>query len=144
MDVDPEKTLEQIENSYWVDPTYDSYLVTTCHQLRKKPLKDFTVEDLRIMIGQNISLNILIPMAFERLKQNILAEGDFYPGDLLKSVLTAEASFWVTNLDLHRKLVRLYRNNLPSLEKSAGRSFNKGIYKRISESFEVFNKINEG
>ena len=141
MDVDPEKTLEQIENIYWGDPTYDSYLVTTCHQLRKKPLKDFTIEDLRIMIGQNISLNILMPMAFERLKQNILAEGHFYPGDLLKSVLTAEASFWVNNADLHRKLARLYRNNLPSLEKRAGQSFNRDSFKSISESFEVFSKI---
>ena len=141
MDADPEKTLEQIENVYWGEPTYDSYLVTTCQQLRKKPLQDFTIEDLRIMIGQNISLNILMPMAIERLKQNILAEGHFYPGDLLYVVLTAEASFWVDNPELHQNLTRLYRNNLPSLEKRAGRSFNRDSFKSISESFEVFNKI---
>ncbi len=143
MQVDRDKTLEQIENIYWDDPSYGSYLVTTCHQLRKKPLKDFTVEDLRIMIGQNISLNILMPIAIERLKQNILAEGDFYPGDLLNNVITAEVSFWMDNPDLHRKIIRLYKKNLPSLEKRAGRSFNKGSFKRLSERFEVFTKLHD-
>lgn len=136
-----EDTLEQIENDYWGDPTYSSYLVNTCHQLRKKTLKDFTVEDLRIMIGQNISLDILIPMAIERLKQNILAEGHFYPGDLLQNVLTADPGYWQKNPILHRKLSKLFRNNQTSLEKRAGSSLNKGTYKGLLESFKEFSKI---
>ena len=136
-----EETLEQIEKEFWGEPTYGSHLVTTCHKLRKKPLKDFTVEDLRIMIGQNISLDTLIPLALVRLKQNIMAEGDFYQGDLLKSVLGADKEYWKKNQILHRTLSKLFLNNQPSLEKRAGKSINKGTYKRILEIYEEFSKI---
>ena len=141
METDLEKTLDQLENTDWGEPGYPSHLVITCHQLRKKPLKDFTVEDLRIMIGQNISPDILVPMAFEKLKQNILAEGDLFPGDLLKNVLSSDSSYWIENPRLHQKLRKLYLNNLPSLEKRVDRSFDRGIYKYIKASFEKFNCI---
>ncbi|MGB8191514.1 MAG: contact-dependent growth inhibition system immunity protein [Chitinophagaceae bacterium] len=141
MAIDLSQTIEQVENDYWPDPGYDSYLVTTCHLLRKKPLKDFTTEDLRILIGQNISLDILIPLTMEKLQQNIMAEGDLYPGDLLKSVLSADSEYWLKNPVLHRKLGKLYRNNLPSMEKMVGRSITKGIFKGLTESFDTFSKI---
>lgn len=58
-------TIEGIEKDYWGDkPDYDSHLVTTIFRLRKKNLDEFTTEDLRIVIGQNRSLPILIPLAF--------------------------------------------------------------------------------
>ncbi len=46
-----EKTLEELEGVVWDEPDSASHLVTTCHALRRKPLGDFSVEDLRIMIG---------------------------------------------------------------------------------------------
>lgn len=85
------KTLEQIENEIWDEPEYDSYLVTTCHKLRKKPIDQFTVEDLRIMISQNIGLNHLLPLAVDVLRENPIAEGDFYQGDLLKAVIGCQS-----------------------------------------------------
>jgi hypothetical protein len=142
MQADLEQSLEQIENEYWGEPTYDSSLVTTCHRLRKKPLRDFTIKDLRIMIGQNISLDILIPIAFERLKQNIMAEGDFYQGDLLQNVLRVEKFYWSKNPVIYRRIDKLYRSNFPSIEKKVGRSITKTNFKDIVESFEEFNKIN--
>jgi hypothetical protein len=67
------QTLEQIEQKVWKEPRDALSLVTTCHLLRKKPLKEFTTEDLRIMIGQNFNLDILIPLAMERLEENIFS-----------------------------------------------------------------------
>jgi hypothetical protein len=86
----PGETLEQLEGSIWPSPDYDSYLVSTVHRLRKKPLAEFTVEDLRIMIGQGVGLPHLIERAVAILERQPLAEGDFYPGDLLSSVVSAE------------------------------------------------------
>src|SRR5260221_10739454 len=88
------KTLQELEGQDWGEPPFPSHLVRTCHALRRKPLRDFTVEDLRIMIGQNISLNYLIPLAIEQLQRDPLVAGDFYPGDLLANVLRVESGFW--------------------------------------------------
>jgi hypothetical protein len=88
------KTLQELEGQDWGEPPFPSYLVRTCHALRRKPLCDFTVENLRIMIGQNISLGYLMPLAIEHLQRDPLAAGDFYPGDLLANVLKVKPSFW--------------------------------------------------
>jgi hypothetical protein len=85
----PGKTLDQLEGVVWGEPTYSSYLVRTCHRLRTKPIDEFDVEDLRIMIGQQISLPHLVPLAVAELEREPLAEGDFYPGDLLSNVIGA-------------------------------------------------------
>jgi len=97
MKFDLNKTLEQLENAYWKEPEYQSSLVRTCHKLRKKPLKEFETEDFRILIGQNISLKILIPMAIDLLENDILAEGYYYKGDLLNNVLKCEMKYWEEN-----------------------------------------------
>ena len=72
--------------------------------LRTTPLKDFSVEDLRIMIGQKISLPILIPLALETLKDDPFAEGDYFPGDLLMNVLKLSDVFWCDH-QAYRKIV---------------------------------------
>ncbi|HVU70252.1 MAG TPA: contact-dependent growth inhibition system immunity protein, partial [Ktedonobacteraceae bacterium] len=88
------QSLQELEMQDWGEAPFPSYLVRTCHALRRKPLRDFTVEDLRIMIGQNISLDYLIPLALEHLQQDPLVAGDFFPGDLLANVLKVKADFW--------------------------------------------------
>ena len=127
-------SLEQLENDYWGIPTGESYLITTCCQLRQKPLKDFTPEDLRIMIGQNISLPYLIPLALTVLKQNILAQGDFYPGDLLESVLRSDPQFWKQQPKLWTALRDLF------LEKAATLGADDWPNRAV-ELFEAFQKL---
>jgi hypothetical protein len=107
-----QKTLENLEKNNWGGPGYESHLVITCHKLRRKPLDEFSVEDLRIMIGQNIGLNFLIPIAIEELKKNILAEGNYYEGDLLQAVLNSETEFWQTNKELIDELSLLVESNI--------------------------------
>ena len=85
------KTLEELDDEDWGEPNYPSHLVTAVHRLRRKPLGEFTTEDLRIMIGQNLGLKHLLPHAMEILRENPLASGDFYDGDLLLAVLRCEA-----------------------------------------------------
>lgn len=96
--VDYSKSLEELENDYWEKPEFESYVVKTCHSMRKKPLKEITVEELRLVIAQGFSLQYLIPMAIELLKSNILTEGDLYEGDLLTSAIsTPTFDYWKTS-----------------------------------------------
>jgi len=111
-----EKTLKDLEEDYWGEPTIDSHLVKSCHSLRKKPIKDFEIEDLRLMIGHNIGLKFLIPVALDKLSQNILAEGDFYEGDLLKSVLTCKKEFWISEKKMTKYLKSIISDNQKVLE----------------------------
>lgn len=90
-----ESTLEELEFRRWGNTPHDATtLVRTAYELRKKKLKDYTAEDLRIMIGQRKSLEYLIPVAIDFLHQDPFVEGDYYEGDLLQNVLLCPCEFW--------------------------------------------------
>jgi len=83
-------------------------LVIRCYELRRKQLNRFSIEDLRIMIGQNKSLKILLPLAIKELQRDLMAQGDYYPGDLLKAVLSVDPEHWKACPNEHaavRKLI---------------------------------------
>jgi hypothetical protein len=96
-------TLDALEGVTWGPPTFDSGLATTCHRLRSKPLGEYDTEDLRIMIGQNIGLPWLLPLAIDRLEEDPWASGAHYPGDLLTMTVRAKFS-WITQPDLRERL----------------------------------------
>jgi len=91
------KNLLQLENIDLQEPNFNSYIVTKSYELIQKKLKDFTIEDLRIMINQNISLKYLIPLALEKLQNNLFVDGDLYSGDLLNSVVSIDNKYWNNN-----------------------------------------------
>jgi CDI immunity proteins len=99
MQISFDKTIEEIEGKEYPMPSGVTNLVKTIYNLKKKPLKDYSVEDLRVSIGQNIVLPYLIPLAIKKLKENILSEGNFYPCELLNNVLSSDRSFWVANIE---------------------------------------------
>lgn len=111
-------TLEELENQVWGEPEFDSHLVLTCHALWRKPLKDFTVGDLRIMIGQNIGLKHLMPKAINILKSTPFAEGDYYPGDLLVNVISAEKDFFRSNAEFTGELVKVCKAAIQQIDEN--------------------------
>ncbi len=92
--LDHNKTLQDLEGEEWGEPDFHSSVVTNVHRLRRIPLKDFSVEDLRLMVAQQQSLAYLIPLSIEQLANDPLSEGDSYPGDLLCAVLRVPDTFW--------------------------------------------------
>lgn len=132
------RTLEEIENDFWGDSDDDdSYLIKTVHKLRRKKIEDFETEDLRIMIGQDRGLSILVPLALQKLEENILAEGDYYEGDLLKSVLSCEKKFWEYQPHLKQNLIKLFETNKDLLRTS---DITPGIRNKLFEAFDEFIK----
>ena len=110
------KTLERLEKSNWGPDIFGSHLTSTIHQLRKKILNDFTIEDLRITIGQQMGLPYLVLLAIEVLTENLFAEGDFYDGDLLQSVLNINSVFWSANRQYWVELDSLIKQRLEEIE----------------------------
>jgi len=133
-DFNRRQSLQQLEKSDWGEPTYHSSLVRTCHALRRKPLAEFTVEDLRIMIGQQISLPYLIPLALERLEVEPLAEGSYYPGDLLPAVLKVDQTFWSEHAGHRERVDRVLerlRIALPTLDEFDRETVMKLLEERV-------------
>lgn len=115
--IDVTKSLEELEGFSLGVPDFDSNLVYRCHDLWSVPLKDMSDEDLRLLIGQQTSLPILVPIAVAALRHDPLAEGDLYPGALLLSVIRADRKFWETNAALSAEVQSISELALIELEK---------------------------
>lgn len=139
MKSDRNKTLQQLDGEEWGEPPYDSHLVKECHRLRRVPLRDFTVEYLRITIGQQIGLEYLVPLALERLHDDPFAEGAYYPCDLLVSVLGADARLWKKHPELRERLVTITERTislLPTMPEIAS----KTVTRTVRRAYEEFQK----
>lgn len=134
-------TLENLEKNIWTLSNVDeeSYLIKTCNKLRKKQLINFIIEDLRIMISQNMGLKYLIPIAIEILNENILAEGDYYEGDLLSAVLSSDIKFWKEDKTNYKTFFELFQKN-DSILKNCDSTWE--IKKNWFELFKEFGEIN--
>ncbi|MFG3296598.1 contact-dependent growth inhibition system immunity protein [Streptomyces sp. NPDC048179] len=89
-----ERCLEELERDRWpAPPAGASRLAVTVHALRRRPVGELSVEDLHLMIGQNVGLAHLLPLAVEILRDDPMAQGDLYEGDLLSAVLTKPAAW---------------------------------------------------
>jgi len=105
------RTVDDVDPPAWGPPPPDATgLIVRCHELRRKPLDQLTVEDLRLGIGQQIAVSYLIPLALATLRENPLAEGDYYPGDLLSAVLTVDDQFWHAHAPLAAEVLSILDN----------------------------------
>ncbi|PWI09395.1 hypothetical protein DIZ27_16995 [Streptomyces sp. NWU339] len=100
-----DRSLEELERDRWPAPAADATrLAAAAHALRRRPIGELTVEDMRLLIGQDIGLPYLLPLALEVLRDNPMAEGDMYEGDLLSAVLTRNPAVWTGSSELDREL----------------------------------------
>jgi hypothetical protein len=105
--MDPDATLNELEDAGWADPELDSPLVKRIRALGQIPLREFTAEDYRLIITQQRALATLVPLALELLESDPFAEGDLYIGDLLLAVARVRAAFWAVNPDVRARAKRV-------------------------------------
>ncbi|MGH7613005.1 MAG: contact-dependent growth inhibition system immunity protein [Gemmatimonadales bacterium] len=82
------------------------------------PIRDYRIEDLRLMIGQGIGLRYLVPIALEVLEADPFAEGDYYPGDLLKMVSSVRREFWRDHPSYRRRAAHVVRRALQGFDQA--------------------------
>ena len=114
MSFDKAKSLEELESEKMENPDFQSSLTLSVYRLWSTPLNLYSTEDLRLMIGQNISLKYLLPIAIDKLTENPFVEGDFHYGDLLWSVLNVESSFWKLHPQMYQAVLEIV-SGLPSI-----------------------------
>jgi hypothetical protein len=91
-------TLDQVDPPAWGPAPDDaSSLVRRVHALRTVPLSELGIDDLRVLISQDVARETTVPIAVGMLRYRPLLEGDFYPGDLLLSVLRVPESHWAAH-----------------------------------------------
>lgn len=112
---DRTKSIEALEENNWDNPTYESNLVLTVHELRKKPLNQLTASELRILIGQKIAMSFVVALAIEELEDNVLVESDLYSGDLLNVVSEIGNEFWSKNPELKDDFEKILINAIENL-----------------------------
>ena len=138
-DIDRSKSLQQLEGRNWPEPTWDSHLVTECHRLGRIPLRDFTPGNLRIMIGQQICLPYLIPLALEVLRDDPFTDGDLYEGDLLAVVLRADSRFWLAAPELRAEAARIAQEAL-SLLPSLDEADRQAAQDAFADAYDIFQR----
>lgn len=136
------KTLESLEKKVWPELSEmdkQDWLIVECNALRKKPIKDFSIENLRQMIEQDIGLEFLIPFALEKLEKDIISKGDCYEGDLLNNVLRSDEEYWKTNKENWKAICKLFEKNKTRLK---GTEVSADIRNKIFGNFKKFETIN--
>ncbi|GJF33812.1 hypothetical protein KNE206_65120 [Kitasatospora sp. NE20-6] len=101
---DRTRSLDDLEGAWPAPPPGATRLVTAVHAARRRPVGDLSVEELRLLVGQNVGLPYVLPLAVAVLRDDPMAEGDFYPGDLLSAVVTRHPAVWAVFPDLRHAL----------------------------------------
>ena len=125
-------SLESLENDYWKEDPHSQTigLIEKCVRYRKIPIQNLTVEQVRMLIGQQISLDYLLPIAFEFLEDDILSHGDFYEGDLVESIFRTNQNYWASRPPFHKKILELLEKGKEKL--------NTHIDKDLKKKIEIF------
>ena len=108
------KTLESLEKKIWPELSEmdkQDWMIVECNALRKKPIKDFSIENLRQMVEQDIGLKYLVPLVIDELKKDITVKGDCYLGDLLNNILRSEKEYWETDKENWNIICVLFEQN---------------------------------
>ena len=135
-----DKTMTQLLEIVWTKdniPTEDdSNVVRRHYSVTLKKLKDFSNEDVRFCLSQEIGLTYVVPLAIEILREDILAEGHMYPGDIVSNLLNVDAEYW----DLHVNHALEVQGILSrALEKCAmDQEFDGQIGKGFNRKFDKF------
>lgn len=136
INIDSTKSIEELENDFWQDHDYPTDLIKKIHLYRKIPLKELSLEQIRVLITQNVGLKFLIPEALEILNTNILTDTGLYEGDLLISVISCDSSYWINNPNYKIHTCEIINRNRNEIESKNENNSLRHVIKRINEFYK--------
>ena len=114
--IDTNKSIEELENDYWGDPALDSYVITTCHKARQKPIRSLSNEEIRCLIGQKTVIKYLLSIAVGIVKKEPLIDITLFEGDLLLNLLRLDISDWEYNPNELQIFITIIFDNRSQIE----------------------------
>ncbi|PWK64863.1 hypothetical protein BCL76_114185 [Streptomyces sp. CG 926] len=106
-----DRTLDELDGPAWPPPpSPTTALVAKVHALCRVRLGDLTPADLRTLIGQDVGLLYVLPLAVRALVEDPMLDAYFYPGDLLLAVLARPEGAWALFPDLREEVAALVAN----------------------------------
>lgn len=106
-DFDCDLSLEQLEGERWPDPEPETTgQVKSVHLLRRRPVRSLNPTELARLIGHEVGLRWLLPVAVEILRETApeQAVGGFYDDDLLLAVLVQSQETWQKEPELAQEI----------------------------------------
>ena len=140
--MDTSLSLQELEADDWGEPTTDSRVVMRAYRLRRIPLRQLSVDDLRLLIGQNIGMDYVVPVALDHLKDDPFISGLYYPGDLLEIVLSISPEFWPTHPNLYR-IAETITEQVYNIIDDGGVSYTDNERERLRELLRRFSHLSE-
>ena len=140
MEFDLNRSISELEGWKWksaIPGEDDSYVTQRFYELHNRPVSELDLSDIRFLIGQNSGLKYLVPLAIEKLKENLFVEVEYYPGDLFCSLLLInnEPNYWSEHSFYRQELITLYENQKKAISSLDITEENlrkiKGDYKRF-------------
>lgn len=138
-----DKSISQLEGWKWKSeiPSRKTHGGIECrfYELHNQPVSELDLADIRFLIVQNTGLEYLVNIAIDRLKEDLFVEVEYYPGDLLCSLLRInnEPNFWITHLKEKQEIIELYteqKKRLGSID------LTDELIQRIKDSYQEFLK----
>ncbi|MFD6551506.1 contact-dependent growth inhibition system immunity protein [Streptomyces sp. NPDC058398] len=106
-DFDRGRSLEELEGLRWPAPPADTTpMVRNVYELRSRPVASLKPHELARLIGQDVGLPWLLPLAVEILRDTASkqAEGGWFDDDLLYAVITRKPEVWDAAPELAHEL----------------------------------------
>jgi hypothetical protein len=100
-------SLEELEGLRWPEaPAGTTLMVRNVYELRRRPVATLEPHELARLIGQDVGLPWLLPLAVEILRDTApkQAEGGWFDDDLLYAVVTRKPEVWAAAPELADEL----------------------------------------
>ncbi len=127
--IDYTKSVESLTGDVWKS-VEDYSLPNRVMNYRKIPINDLSIEQLRTLLSQEVSFDLLVDKVLGLLSLDILVEGDMYKGDLFKAFV--DNSWFDLNQSQIEHIKALVNKNEGIILDSFGQKFFDRINQKIS------------
>lgn len=133
--MDENKSIGQLQSGDRNNAGSFSGIPTRCQPLMQVAVKDLSKEQIRFLLSQDIGTIFLLDKTLQILEGDILADGDFYPGDLLSALVNIDRSYWQSKPELAVRLHLLLTEKCSLIQKAGHKKLFRDVEQFIAGQF---------